>query len=69
MPSRLEAALLTALALWVFWVFWATVSYANHMVANAQAGRWVGAVVDGAIWLDGLLLVVLFVWRAWEKWK
>ncbi|MDO4244534.1 MAG: hypothetical protein Q4C89_00735 [Deinococcus sp.] len=66
MPPRLEAALLAALALWVFW---ATVSYANHMVANAQAGRWVGAVVDGAIWLGGVLLVVLFVQRAWEKWK
>ena len=66
MPPRLEAGLLTLAALAVLW---AAVSYAQHLVGNVRAGLWIGAVVDGVIWLGALWLALRLARLAQDRWR
>ena len=64
MPPRLVSAIYTLAAIAVLW---ACVDYAQHMVANFQAGRWLGFAVDLVIWLLGLGMALALMRRAGGK--
>lgn len=66
MPPRLEATLLTLAAVATFW---GTVGYAQHGIGNVQAQLWMGAAVDGLIWMAGLGITFTLMKLALKRWR
>lgn len=64
MPPRLAIAVHI---LFVGLMLWVAVTYFGHALDNVRAGLWVGAVVDGLIWLVAISLCVWNIRQAVQK--